>query len=138
MDLVLTELKPSLFAYSTAIAPNLMLQKEGERRSLSWVKLKEQELSLTGQMAKAKLARLLSISNRRENMLFKSEIFYIYSGKKKKQKQKICKGWGKACLNCVKDNFPEGKKTEGKGKKRRKNSQNMKNPVLILTDQFVG
>lgn len=55
-----------------------------------------------------------------KNMLFKSEIFHIYRGKKK-QKQKICKGWGegKACLNCVKDNFPEGKTRGGEVKKEK-------------------
>lgn len=89
-----------------------MLQKEGERRSQQ----EKQELSLTGQMAKAKLARPLPISNRRENMLFKSEIFDIYSGKKAETENMQGVGWGKACLNCVKDNFPEGKKREGEEK----------------------
>lgn len=121
VDLVLTELEPGLFTFCAAIAPNLVLQKEGERRSLSWVKLEEQELSLTGQMAKAKLARPLPISNRREKYAFQIRNLPHLQGKKK-QKQKICKGWGegKACLNCVKDNFPEGKTRGGEVKKEKK------------------
>lgn len=89
VDLVLTELEPGLFAFCAAIAPNLVLQKEGERRSLSWVKLEEQELSLTGQMAKAKLARPLPISNRREKYAFQIRNLPHLQGKKKAETENM-------------------------------------------------
>lgn len=87
VDLVLTELEPGLFTFCAAIAPNLVLQKEGERRSLSWVKLEEQELSLTGQMAKAKLARPLPISNRREKYAFQIRNLPHLQGKKSRNRK---------------------------------------------------
>jgi len=80
---------------------------------------------------KAKLARPLPILNRRENMLFKSEIFQIYS--EKKQKRKICGEGGTEGKHVLtlKDNFPE--------KKRRKNiSKYEKCLAPILTVQFIG
>lgn len=60
-------------------------------------------------------------------------------GEKKKQKQKICKGWGggKHVLTVWKIISQKEGKEKGEEEKKEKFSE-YENPVLILTAQFVG
>lgn len=89
-------------------------------------------------MAKAKLARPLPISNRKYAFQIRN-LPHLQWGKKKKQKQKICKGWGggKHVLTVWKIISQKEGKEKGEEEKKEKFSE-YENPVLILTAQFVG